>query len=44
VYLAYPNAGGGLPALCDGLSAFARGRPFEFATRSLSKKLFRAAS
>lgn len=39
VYLAYPNAGGALPALCDGLSAFARGKPIAFATRSLSKKL-----
>ena len=41
VYLAYPRANNGLTALCDGLAAFARGRPIGFATRSLSKSLMR---
>jgi lysylphosphatidylglycerol synthetase-like protein (DUF2156 family) len=40
VYLAYPDPGASLSALCDSLSAFARGRPLGFATRSLSKQLF----
>jgi phosphatidylglycerol lysyltransferase len=41
VYLAYPRTNNGLTALCDGLTAFARGRPIGFATRSLSKSLMR---
>jgi len=43
VYLAYPDEGASVSALCDSLSAFARGRPVGFATRSLSKRLFTSA-
>lgn len=43
VYLAYPRGNLGLTALCDGLSAFTRGRPVSFATQSLSKGLLRLA-
>ncbi|MGC4093488.1 MAG: DUF2156 domain-containing protein [Polyangiaceae bacterium] len=39
VHLAYPSTQGACSSLCDGLSAFAGGRPLEFATQSLSKKL-----
>ncbi|MFZ5892872.1 MAG: phosphatidylglycerol lysyltransferase domain-containing protein [Myxococcota bacterium] len=41
VHLAYPNTGGALLALCDGLFAFAGGRPLGFAKRSLSKQLLK---
>lgn len=43
VYLAYPRTSNGLAALCDGLTAFAGGRPLGFATRSLSKSLMRSS-
>lgn len=37
IHLAWPRRGIGLGALYDGLSAFARGRPFSFALRAIAR-------